>query len=111
MCAVCLPVGRTAQTYSNHAHVVPHAAAAPPQIFLTALHVYAAVGFPDDHGELLLATENWQPVITHRQEPVLGDHPLPCSALRASTEARAIDRIESSGSHPSLCVDPTPAVG
>ena len=26
-------------------------------LFLTILHAYAAVGFPDDHGELLLATE------------------------------------------------------
>ena len=56
-----------------------------PHIFLTALHAYAAVGFPDDHGELLLATENLQPVITQRKEPVLGDHHLPFSALRAST--------------------------
>ena len=30
--------------------------------FLTTLHVYTAVGFPDDHGELLLATGNLQPV-------------------------------------------------
>jgi hypothetical protein len=33
-----------------------------PRIFLTALHVYAAVGFPDDRGEQLLAKENLQPV-------------------------------------------------
>ena len=35
----------------------------PATHFLTDLHAYAAVGFPDDHGELLLATENLQPVI------------------------------------------------
>jgi hypothetical protein len=33
-----------------------------PRIFLTDLHAYAAVGFPDGRGELLLATENSQPV-------------------------------------------------
>ena len=34
-----------------------------PRMFLAALHAYAAVGFPDDSGELLLATENVQPGI------------------------------------------------
>jgi len=34
-----------------------------PRIFLTTLHAYAAVGFPDDRGEQRLATENLQPVI------------------------------------------------
>jgi hypothetical protein len=33
--------------------------------FLTALHSDAAVGFPDDCGEQLLATENSQPVICY----------------------------------------------
>jgi putative SOS response-associated peptidase YedK len=32
------------------------------RIFLTSLHSYAAVGFPDDRGEQLLATANLQPV-------------------------------------------------
>ena len=36
-----------------------------PRIFLTTLHTYAAVGFPDDHGEMLLATENLQPVMAY----------------------------------------------
>jgi hypothetical protein len=33
-------------------------------MFLPALHAYAAVGFPDDHGELLRATDNVQPVLS-----------------------------------------------
>jgi hypothetical protein len=33
-----------------------------PRIFLTAPLSYAAVGFPHDRGEKLLATENSQPV-------------------------------------------------
>jgi len=32
------------------------------RIFLTAVRLYAVVGFPDDRGEQLLATENLQPV-------------------------------------------------
>ena len=34
-----------------------------PRSVLTALHVYAAVGFPDDRGEQHLATENAPPVL------------------------------------------------
>jgi len=30
------------------------------RLFLTALRLYAAVGLPDDRGELLLATANLQ---------------------------------------------------
>jgi hypothetical protein len=32
------------------------------RIFLTTLHAHTAVGFPDDHGELLLRRGNVQPV-------------------------------------------------
>ena len=54
-----------------------------PHIFLTALHAYAAMGFPDDHGELLLATENLQSVKsqqTQRESGVRGNVPAPFGA-------------------------------
>ena len=44
-------------------------------MFLPALHVQAAGGFPDDYGVLLLATENLQPVTRNPVECALAAHP------------------------------------
>jgi hypothetical protein len=52
---------QTGKKGGDHAHFRSHPSGSATH-FSDLLHAYAAVGFPDDHGELLLATENLQPV-------------------------------------------------
>ena len=59
--------------------------------FSDLLHAYAAVGFPDDHGELLLATENLQPVIA--QKRVLRHVILICRYTFTATPKESIRMI------------------
>ena len=54
---------QTGKKGGDHAHFWCYICPGVPRVFLTALHSYAAVRFPDERGKQLLATENCNELI------------------------------------------------